>query len=365
MRKGRTWAIYLGLLVVLAGCDATGPSPRPSNGLPDITPAPLASAGRTPRPSFCVGSVTVATATAARIELGGPRGWQQGDLKVTTITRLLDRVELFRDDVDPGASTTDYVIGGQDLALAFEVDPGLPGGGLTDLTARYRAPGNSPWLPLTVEPLGSGRSITIPDAPGVSQVRLDATWTDGCFEYAGSARFEFEVVASAVAAACPSDEAGLTAIVAAHAEDRITIKDVARPIGTLAYSARYSLYDVGDQVGPFGSWDPAAPIVEAATGELLAVEDDDAELSLSGGFAKFYRLADPDATTPDNAMLVSETVLVVDGTGRLQVETPLEEGRYILELSASWELACLVGSGLAYVTVDVGRVVGSLARPSV
>jgi hypothetical protein len=166
-------------------------------------------------------------------------------------------------------------------------------------------------------------------------------------------------------AACPADETGLTAILAAHADDRLTIKDVARPVGTLAYSARYFPYDVSDQVGSFGSWDPGAPAVEAATGELLAIEEDDQELRLSGGFAKFYRLADPGATTPDNAVLVSETVLEVDGTGRLQLESPTDEGRYILELSTSWELDCLFGSGLAYVTVDVGRVVGSLPGPSV
>ena len=367
--RARHAATVLGIAVALAvaACDASTPTGSPSPVLADITPAPLATAGtvRTPRPSFCVGSLTTANATEARIEFQGPRSWQQGDLYVDSITRLLDGVVLAEDATQPGAYDAGFLIGGAPLTLTFEVRrDSAPTLGFTDIAALYRPEGAS-WSPLALEPMGSGRSITIPDGSGSAQLRLDLTWTDGCFEYGGWVRFAFEVVPSAVAAACPSDAERLAAIVASHSDDRVAIGDIDRSIGTLSVSARYSSYDAADQVGQFGSWDPAAPAVEAATGELLAVADDDADLRLSGGFARFFRLTDPNATSAEDSIQVSETVLEVDATGRLQIESPEEEGRYILELSTSWELDCLTGGGLTYFTVDVSRVVGSLPRPSV
>jgi hypothetical protein len=343
------------------------PSARPTNGLADITPGPRpseAAASRTPPPSFCIGSLTAANATEGRIEFRGPRHEQDGNLTLTTITRLLDDAELYQDDADPGVAEAGIAIGGAALTLALELDAGLPGGGMTEMTALYGAPGGAAWVPLGVEPLGSGRSITIPDRPGMAQLRLDVIWTDGCFEYAGSVRFDFEVIASAVVAVCPSDAAGLTAVMADHADDMVAVKDIYRSIGTLGFSARYFSFSA-EQGQPFPTWDPAAPRVQASTGELLAVEDDDPDLRLTRGIARFFLLNDPNTTRPDDAVPVSETSLEPDATGRLQIEGPTEPGRYLLELRTSLELDCLDGSGIAYYTVDVGRVVGSLPRPSV
>jgi hypothetical protein len=347
------------LAMVIVGCA----SPRQDA---DATPTARSSGPATLDPDACPLELQPDSPSQAAISYMGPRAVQGAEIALNSIVREVDGQEMLTSGGDHGPWASDFVIGGRALTLAFELKPD-PGTDvtLTDLQAWYRPPGLVDEIPLAVAVVDDGYSITIPDSPGSADLGLTVGWTDGCFSYAGTVRFAFEVIPSAVADACPSDAEGLGEILRLHADDRIVVDGVARSIGTLSYSARYATYNGADQVGAFGSWDPQAEGVDATIGELLEAADDDADLRLSGGTARIYLQTDENSMSPDGLVEVSAAALVPNADGRLEIISPAATGSYVLELSTSWELDCLTGSGLAYFSVDVSSPVGGLPHAPV
>lgn len=318
-----------------------------------MAPTLDSTAGLIPRPSTCPLELGPTAPIEAEVSFQGPRHPTYAVLSLASIVRQGEQANLIEPADEAGRSEAGIAIGRREITLSFGENPDRSYVGLTSLMASYRAPGASASVDMPLRRTEDGLAFEIPDGSGPAELDVSAVWTDGCFTYAGLTRFGFDLVAAAIADACPSTPAGIDAILRSHDDDRLLIGDASRPIGTISYSARYFNYGGSDGVGAFGSWDPASPAAEALAGGTLQLLDDDPDLRLARAFVRFYPRAEVEALPPQGIGEVSGLDLVADATGTLLVPVPSSPGRYVLEIPTTWDLPCLDGGGLAYFSVDV------------
>ncbi|MEO7664811.1 MAG: hypothetical protein ABIV26_06755 [Candidatus Limnocylindrales bacterium] len=298
--------------------------------------------------------MTQAGPLVGAVSFSGLRGGDWAQVNPVRVSAIGTTDNLIEPPQDPGVWEAGLYAGDTPIEFTFAIDnvDAQPIFELRAVEASYRAPGATNAQPLEVRLHGSAFALVLPDGSGAAELDIAATWTDDCLEYAGTARIGLSVAAAAAVAACPTGQGAIAAIVAGHADDRLRIGSIARPLGIVSFEARYGDESAGDQVGPFGSWDPAGPAVTGPAGGELAVTDDDPELRLVDGQARFFPRDPADGQPVSNPEPAPADVAAGDGV--LKVTLPGTPGRYVLELSPAWLLPCVAGGGLAYLNVTVG-----------
>jgi hypothetical protein len=237
------------------------------------------------------------------------------------------------------------ILGGPGLAATLSVDPSLDASiAITSISADFLPYGSASVLPVKARFDGATIALDLPDRTISGQLRADVGWTSRCGPGRGAGTVGLALVASSIAAGCPTTGAGLLARVKTLAKQRITVGTLSVPIGIVSWSGRWIAAAADDVIPQFAGWDRNA-VITVDPEALISVREAIDDLGLLSVRAATFHRADVDAfLSPDSTgdlPAVSVTTRPVNPKGRVNIPAPADSGRYVIEIQATWQTSCL------------------------
>ena len=346
-------ATLLAAVLVAAGCGTGSPSAKPASTAAFPTPSagPTATAAPTLGPT-APGPVDCSTAgtSQADIVLEAPIGFETVDLEQDPLESPVP--------VDPAeAPIVTTIVGGVELTADLAVGRGLETSTVIDTVVADFVPfGTSSTLPVAATFSGAVAVLRLPDQRVDGQLRISLTWTTECGTGGGSGTIALTVVPSSVTVGCPRSADGLADALAPLASARVTIGTLTAPLTLVAWSGRWISGDGTIDVEQFEGWDDARAVVAAPEAPIVFRESID-DLALVTLSASIYRHADVVEYLAAGSVDALATYGFVrrnaNANGRANIPAPLEPGRYVMEVAASWQTSCLSVETYSVVSLEV------------
>jgi hypothetical protein len=249
------------------------------------------------------------------------------------------------------------ILGGPGLAASLSVDSAIDDSiVIVSISADFLPYGSASILPVKARFDGATIVFDLPDRNISGQLRADVRWTSRCGPGGAAGTVGLTLVASSVAAGCPTTGSGLLARVKALAKQRITVGTLSVPIGIVGWSGRWIAAAADDEIAQFSGWNRNA-VITVDPEALISVREAIDDLALLSVRAATFRRADVDAfLSPDSTgdlPAVSVTTRSVNAKGRVNIPAPAESGRYVVEIQASWQTSCVTLQTYEVVSVTV------------
>lgn len=339
---------------LLAGCTSLAPATSPTVISSDAPPPSAPAAA--PAPSPCLGQYRSQPIIGASLERTDP---------------FLATIRLAPTWIDPRPSgsawsveplpetvsaidadgMTVYIGGSTTFDLAIEADTAW----VPRITQVWIGVGpDSAHLADTRARVNASRiEADFPDVDAVMVLEAVVDFTDGCVAIEARALQQVRIVRAAVAAACPSGDVLSSTL--ALGERGLTTPDGLR----LRYRVtegipRFSGGAWSVDGPPLSAWSPAEPSVGARAGSTLRFTIRPPDLLLANVAATYYRRADVMADPQEISIKpVARSTPTTAADGSLVIRLPDKPGRYVLLLSSSYALPCVVGQGFVVTSVDL------------
>jgi hypothetical protein len=206
-------------------------------------------------------------------------------------------------------------------------------------------------VPLQVSLVGSTIALAFPDIDATVRFGLDLYYRDDCFSYEAAARGAALLGSSRTVAACPLADA-FVPYIASLATSPITVGGAATKLAINGFEPRWSSGASATDGPPLAEWDRTAPPIAAGPGARMDIVNGNRDLTITSVSVAIFRRADVvrDAV---NAQAIGEAQAAALADGRLDIQAPTKQGRYVVALFFSWSAACATGGALSVVAVDV------------
>jgi hypothetical protein len=385
---GRRSPSILAIVALLAaGCGASSPvatpgaaSAEPSSSAPSTAPTPTFGVIETLPPTDPPPATPEPSHDACPVETPTD---QPGIWLVSRVSQAHPVVEITRmarvshpesalplPQVERPPSLMSFVGGRRSYLELYYFDLEWPWGwSLTSLSAKLILGNRDPIhldAELGTDSLGnvSGASVRIPDRDATGTLEVEVAWYDSCFVYEGSVTTPVRIYPESSVAGCPTGRTAAFDELGIAFDPPILVDGVAANILPWEFAGKVRDMAVIDPLPPYVGFTAETTTIAAETNATITVayENPAIELRLTDSPKVVFFERDPLLRWLDGgwihgdepeAPVVFRSKLVARDDGTFTFTTPPDPGRYVAEVTFSYDAACTLGTAGFVIGMDV------------